>query len=90
MKMQSLAVLKLPPYLCQLNQIKLTWAQVKAHVFSNNNINKINCMKPLLEERLKKVSKGIWQKFIDHVKKEGGGGNVEIGRHCRRNGRKMI
>lgn len=64
---QNIAVLRLPPYHCELNPIELVWAQVKGHVAKNNKTFKMAEVKLLFEEGLQKVTPERWRSCIDHV-----------------------
>lgn len=60
-------VVRLPPYHCQYNPIELIWAQIKGEVATKNNTFKINDVKKLLEEAIKKVTVDDWQKCVRHA-----------------------
>ena len=61
-------VLRLPTYHCELNPIKLVWAQVKQYVARNNRDFNIKTVKRLFEEGLSAVTAEQWEKDEMHVK----------------------
>lgn len=63
-------VLRLPPYHCELNPIELAWSVMKNHVKQNNTSFKLNDVRILLNERVKKVTSEMWANFVSHTIKE--------------------
>lgn len=63
-------VLRLPPYHCELNPIEMAWSVVKNYVKSNNKTFKLNDVKTLLIEGIRKVDENMWKNFITHTIKE--------------------
>lgn len=60
-------VLRLPPYHCELNAIEMGWSVVKNHVKKNNTSFKINDVKQLLIDGIKKVTPDMWANFVSHT-----------------------
>ncbi|XP_022174483.1 uncharacterized protein LOC111036671 [Myzus persicae] len=60
-------VLRLPPYHCELNPIELAWSSVKNYVRKNNTTFKLQDVKRLLIEGVKRVDSEMWKNFIKHV-----------------------
>ncbi|XP_022178008.1 uncharacterized protein LOC111039035 [Myzus persicae] len=63
-------VLRLPPYHCELNAIEMAWSVVKNHVKKNNTSFKINDVRQLLIDGIKKVTPDMWANFVRHTIKE--------------------
>ncbi|KAE9522521.1 hypothetical protein AGLY_017086 [Aphis glycines] len=63
-------VLRLPPYHCELNAIEMAWSVVKNHVKNNNTTFKINDVRQLLIDGIKKVTPDMWANFVSHTIKE--------------------
>ena len=63
-------VLRLPPYHCELNAIEMAWSVVKNHVKKNNTSFKINDVRHLLIDSIKKVTPSMWANFVSHTIKE--------------------
>lgn len=63
-------VLRLPPYMCDLNAIEFVWANVKQHVRSKNTSGNMSlgALNELVLEALTSVSSTLWKKYTDHVK----------------------
>lgn len=64
------SVLRLPPYMCDLNAIEYVWAQVKHHVRSKNTSGNMSltALQTLTNEAMDSVTPSDWKKYIDHVK----------------------
>lgn len=63
-------ILRLPPYHCELNPIKLTWPEVKDHVAKNHRTFKLADVKNLVVEGISKVTLEDWKKCVGHLEKE--------------------
>ncbi|XP_050065994.1 uncharacterized protein LOC126555073 [Aphis gossypii] len=63
-------VLRLPSYHCELNAIEMAWSVVKNHVKKNNTSFKINDVRQLLIDGIKKVTPDMWANFVSHAIKE--------------------
>lgn len=70
LKEHGRAILRLPPYHCELNPIELAWSSVKNYVRMNNTTYKLPEVKNLLHEGIDHVSPDMWKNFIRHTKKE--------------------
>lgn len=62
--------MRLPPYHCELNPIKLAWSSVKSYVRTHNNTFKLKDVLKLLEKGVEQVTPEMWTNFIEHVTKE--------------------
>ena len=62
-------VLRLPPYHCDLNPIELLWGIIKNDVARNNVTFKLDAMKQLTENAVKKVSLETIQNTFEHIEK---------------------
>jgi len=60
-------VVRLPPYHCQYNPIKLIWAQVKGQVAKNNTTFKMSDLERLTHEALDSVTQQDWEKCVRHA-----------------------
>lgn len=62
-------VLRLPPYMCDLNAIEFVWAQVKHHVRSKNTAGNMSltALQDLVNDAMGSVSPSDWKKYVDHV-----------------------
>ncbi|XP_022174497.1 uncharacterized protein LOC111036684 [Myzus persicae] len=69
-KKHNQIVLRLPPYHCELNPIELAWLVVKGHVKKNNTTYKLNDVRQLLNDGIKKVTPEMWSNFVSHTIKE--------------------
>lgn len=58
-------ILRLPPYHCELNPIKMVWSMIKEYIKSNN---KSKDVKLLLEQSIKQVTAEHWSNFIRQVR----------------------
>ncbi|XP_046687431.1 uncharacterized protein LOC124373082 [Homalodisca vitripennis] len=71
LKRRGHAVLRLPPYMCELNPIELAWAKIKRVVKGNNIRGDLSLTK--LEEATREaqssVSKIDWEGFTNHTLK---------------------
>ncbi|XP_026819046.1 uncharacterized protein LOC113557684 [Rhopalosiphum maidis] len=69
-KKHNQIVLRLPPYHCELNPIELAWSVVKGHVKKNNTTYKLNDVRQLFNDGIKKVTPEMWSNFVSHTIKE--------------------
>lgn len=62
-------VLRLPPYMCELNPIELAWAKVKSIVRKNNVTGNLNlaALKELTEKAIDAVTTEDWRGYVHHV-----------------------
>ncbi|KAH9364841.1 hypothetical protein HPB48_001300 [Haemaphysalis longicornis] len=60
-------VLRLPPYHCELNPIKLIWAQLKRSIAARNAIVKLADVEVLLRQEAAKVTAQHWANAVRHV-----------------------
>ncbi|XP_008181221.1 uncharacterized protein LOC103308857 [Acyrthosiphon pisum] len=60
-------VLRLPPYHCELNPIELAWSVVKNYVRHNNTTYKLNDVRQLLIDGVKKVTPEMLANFVKHT-----------------------
>nr|XP_034183419.1 protein FAM243A-like [Osmia lignaria] len=63
-------VLRLPPYMCELNPIELAWAKIKRIIRENNNstlsgIKLLNLTTKAVDE----ITEEDWRGFCNHVQK---------------------
>lgn len=68
-KEKGIAVVRLPPYHCELNPIELVWADVKGYVARNNTTFKFTDVKKLLKDGLSAVTTEKWKNCVNHVLK---------------------
>jgi hypothetical protein len=64
-------VVRLPPYMYDLNAIELAWAKVKNHVRDANTEGNVTLkkLKELTEDAFKTVTKQDWVGYCSHVRK---------------------
>ena len=62
-------VLRTPVRHCELNPIKLIWAQVKGFVAKNNTTFRLKDAKELTYDAFEKITKDVWTKAEEHVVK---------------------
>ncbi|XP_054283210.1 uncharacterized protein LOC129000275 [Macrosteles quadrilineatus] len=62
-------VVRLPPYMCDLNAIEFVWSKVKHHVRSRNTSGNmsLSSLQELAIEALDSVSNATWKNFCHHV-----------------------
>lgn len=62
-------VLRLPPYMCELNPIELAWLKVKSNVRKNNVTGNLNlaALKELTEKAIDAVTAEDWRGYVHHV-----------------------
>lgn len=61
------AVLRLPPYHCELNPIELVWGHVKNRIASKNKNFSLSEVKDLAEEALRNETPDMWKHSVQHV-----------------------
>lgn len=69
LKSSGHSVLRLPPYMCDLNPIELGWAQIKKYIRERNTTGELS-LKRLLEltkEAVNAVSRSHWAGFLKHT-----------------------
>ncbi|KAF6216686.1 hypothetical protein GE061_001032 [Apolygus lucorum] len=69
LKNEGHKVLRLPPYMCDLNPIELAWAQMKRHSRERNTTGDMS-MKRLQEltmEAMSSVTPSDWRGFVEHT-----------------------
>ncbi|XP_050293624.1 uncharacterized protein LOC126734134 [Anthonomus grandis grandis] len=61
--------LRTPPYMCELNPIELTWAQVKRHIRCRNTSGDLSLTKlrEVLDDARNSVTRSDWEKICQHV-----------------------
>ncbi|XP_025196189.1 uncharacterized protein LOC112595261 [Melanaphis sacchari] len=62
-------VIRLPPYHCQYNPIKLIWTQVKSEIASKNNSFKITDVENLANIAIENVTVDNWKRCVDHCER---------------------
>jgi transposase len=62
-------VIRLPPYMCDLNLIELAWRQIKDYVRSHNTTGDMSLTRQqeLVQETIKAVTKGDWAGYCRYV-----------------------
>lgn len=60
-------VLRLPPYHCNLNPIELLWANIKSDVANNNSSFKLDDMKRITDQAIRKIPLDTIQKTFNHT-----------------------
>ncbi len=68
-KENGVKLLWLPVAHCELNAIELIWANVKSRVALQNNTFKVNDVCRLCENAMNLVTKELWKKCVEHVRK---------------------
>lgn len=65
------SVLRLPPYMCELNAIELAWAKLKNFVRSKNVGGDINMtrLREIVLEGLNQITTEDWMGYCSHVQK---------------------
>jgi len=63
-------VIRLPPYHCGLNPIKLAWVSVKNYVGTHNIPYELKDVIELLKKGLENVTPEMWTNFVGHVIEE--------------------
>ncbi|XP_072399539.1 uncharacterized protein [Diabrotica undecimpunctata] len=66
----GITVLRTPPYHCELNPIKLIWAQIKNKVAQKSTTFKLKDVKLLLDQTIQNITASNWQSCIKHTQKE--------------------
>lgn len=63
-------VLRLPPYMCDLNPIEMIWAQIKTYVRQKNPSGDLSLtnLKRLTIEAIESVHKNDWKVRCEHIK----------------------
>ncbi|XP_025191724.1 uncharacterized protein LOC112591976 [Melanaphis sacchari] len=69
-KSHNHTILRLPPYHCELNPIKLAWSSVKKHVRTKNINCKLPIVKKLIKQGVNRVNSTMWKNFIQQTKDE--------------------
>ncbi|XP_046675005.1 uncharacterized protein LOC124363787 [Homalodisca vitripennis] len=69
LKEKGHTVLRLPPFMCDLNAIEFVWAQVKQYVRHNNASGSVSLTKllNLATTALDSVTPAKWKNYCDHV-----------------------
>jgi len=70
LKEHNMNVLRLPPYHCELNPIKMAWSMVKNYVNINNTTYKLDDGLELIDKAVDKVNSYVWKDFINIVVEE--------------------
>lgn len=65
-------VLRLPPYMCELNAVELAWAKIKRLVREKNTTGDLSLkmLTELTESAISSVTKQDWEGYCKHVEKE--------------------
>ncbi|CAB3239878.1 unnamed protein product [Arctia plantaginis] len=66
-KDRDIKILRLPPYHCKLNPIKLVWAQIKNYIGVNNSTFEISDVKKLLYDAITLIDANRWKECCDHT-----------------------
>ncbi|XP_063215599.1 uncharacterized protein LOC134527137 [Bacillus rossius redtenbacheri] len=69
LKQHGHKVLRLPPYMCDLNAIERTWAKIKQHVRERNVSGELSlqALLKLTTDGVENVSKDDWEGYVRHV-----------------------
>ena len=62
-------ILRLPPYHCELNPIKLAWAAEKNYVAGENKYMSLDSVEKLFRKKREELPEDFWRKCVEHVKK---------------------
>ena len=62
-------ILRLPPYHCELNPIKLAWAAEKNYVAGENKDMSLDSVEKLFRKKSEELPEDFWRKCVEHVKK---------------------
>lgn len=65
------SVVRLPPYMCELNPIELAWSKVKYHIRTSNTSGDMSLSKlqQLVQEGIQSVSEVDWISYCNHVER---------------------
>ncbi|XP_076280280.1 uncharacterized protein LOC143209032 [Lasioglossum baleicum] len=68
LKSHGFHVLRLPPYMCELNPIELAWAEIKNKIRSKN-VGTLSFaeLQNLTQEAIAEISPSMWEKYCRHV-----------------------
>lgn len=61
-------MLQLPPYHCELNAIKLIWANIKNYASANNRTFKLAEVRELLSTAISWITAEVWANCVKHVR----------------------
>lgn len=60
-------VLRLPPYHCEYNPIKVVWAWLKDYKKERNTTYKLKDVEILFRDAVKHFTPELWKKYVEHT-----------------------
>lgn len=69
LRLSGHTVLRLPPYMCELNPIELVWAQIKKYVRDRNTTGDMSQahLKELIDEAINSITPEFWKRCVEKI-----------------------